>query len=197
MMKKFSFIIVAMLLAVSVAWGEDYPNPTMEQVAFAPENWEGITVFFDGGIFYTSIAKDEKFGDIRYSTTVLSKDSSVYTGGFSLSRITFYMTSGLATNIVNAGLPSHNDANLLCIIEKEVIEEYGKEVTYWLVKIIKIELLDKDDNITKTLIDDGATPTNPIEEAVKAERAKWDANGDNKIGLEEAIRALQTVIGIK
>jgi hypothetical protein len=30
-----------------------------------------------------------------------------------------------------------------------------------------------------------------IVDAVKAERDRWDANGDNKIGIEEAIRALQ------
>ena len=39
-----------------------------------------------------------------------------------------------------------------------------------------------------TLTDTGATPTNPLE--------KWDVGLDNKIGLPEAIRALQVVVGM-
>jgi hypothetical protein len=34
-------------------------------------------------------------------------------------------------------------------------------------------------------------------EAALQERARWDANGDNKIGLEEAIRALQIISGTR
>lgn len=191
---------MAILLIASLAYGEDYPNPTMEQVDFAPENWEGMTVFFDGGAFNTGFNDEDKFGDIKYGTNVWSKDGEIYmaTVFSSNNDITFYMTKGLATNIVNAELPKYNDgANFLCIIEKEVIEEYGKENTYWMSKIIKIELLDDDGNITDTFIDDGATPTNPIEEAVQAERAKWDVGLDGKIGLPEAIRALQVIAGIR
>ena len=36
-----------------------------------------------------------------------------------------------------------------------------------------------------------------LDAAVAAERQKWDANGDGKIGLEEAIRALQIVSGVR
>ncbi|MCK5737536.1 DUF1566 domain-containing protein [bacterium] len=35
-----------------------------------------------------------------------------------------------------------------------------------------------------------------LDAAILAERQKWDANGDGKIGLEEAIRALQVISGI-
>lgn len=35
------------------------------------------------------------------------------------------------------------------------------------------------------------------QEQMDAERARWDANGDNKIGLEEAINALQVISGVK
>jgi len=34
-----------------------------------------------------------------------------------------------------------------------------------------------------------------LDQAVATERAKWDANGDGRIGIEEAIRALQVVTG--
>jgi hypothetical protein len=33
--------------------------------------------------------------------------------------------------------------------------------------------------------------------AILEERSRWDANGDNKIGIEEAIRALQIISGIR
>jgi len=36
-----------------------------------------------------------------------------------------------------------------------------------------------------------------VDAAVAAERLKWDANDDGKIGLAEAIRALQVVAGMK
>ncbi len=36
-----------------------------------------------------------------------------------------------------------------------------------------------------------------LNEAVEAERKKWDMKNDNKIGLEEAIRALQVVSGCR
>lgn len=45
------------------------------------------------------------------------------------------------------------------------------------------------------------TLTGPTDEgcenSVAAERRRWDANNDNRIGLEEAIRALQVVSGIR
>jgi hypothetical protein len=36
-----------------------------------------------------------------------------------------------------------------------------------------------------------------IADAVKAEQLKWDANGDNKIGLEDIIYMLQVIAGIR
>jgi len=53
-------------LVGSLAWGEDYRNQTIEQIALAPENREGITVFFDGAGFETKLNKEDKFGDVKY-----------------------------------------------------------------------------------------------------------------------------------
>lgn len=36
-----------------------------------------------------------------------------------------------------------------------------------------------------------------IADAVKAEQLKWDANGDGKIGLEDIIRMLQVIVGLR
>jgi len=36
-----------------------------------------------------------------------------------------------------------------------------------------------------------------LDQAVKAEQLKWDANGDGKIGLEDIIRMLQVLVGLK
>jgi hypothetical protein len=36
-----------------------------------------------------------------------------------------------------------------------------------------------------------------VDTAVASERLKWDAGDDQKIGLEEAIRALQIVSGVR
>jgi len=42
----------------------------------------------------------------------------------------------------------------------------------------------------------GGCTQSQLDQAAYAERLKWDANGDGKIGLEEAIRALQIISGI-
>jgi len=36
-----------------------------------------------------------------------------------------------------------------------------------------------------------------VQSAILQERARWDVRGDNKIGMEEAIRALQIISGIR
>ena len=36
-----------------------------------------------------------------------------------------------------------------------------------------------------------------MNQAVRSEREKWDVNGDGKIGLDEAIRALQVTSGVR
>lgn len=36
-----------------------------------------------------------------------------------------------------------------------------------------------------------------LDQAILRERSRWDANGDNKIGLPEAIRALQIISGMR
>lgn len=195
-MKKL--IVLLAFLSSGLAWGQDYPHYTIEQVDFAPQNYLGLTVFFSDDSFYSSLYKATKFGDTRYGVAVDSIGGSLYFSTFSNDHITFYAATGLAGNIINLQLPSgFYDSNLVCIIEKAVITEYSGVNTYWLCKIIRIEMLDSSGNITRTLIDEAAPTANPLEEAVKAERARWDANGDNKIGIEEAIRALQIVSGTR
>jgi len=36
-----------------------------------------------------------------------------------------------------------------------------------------------------------------LDQAVKTEQLKWDANGDGKMGLEDVIRILQVLAGIR
>jgi len=54
---------------------------------------------------------------------------------------------------------------------------------------------------TKVLVATGASAgiytQEQLNQAVATERAKWDASGDGKIGLEEAIRALQVTSGMR
>lgn len=59
-------------------------------------------------------------------------------------------------------------------------------------------------DVTLTVTDNfGATGSDTMllgaagSSAILDERSRWDANGDNKIGLEEAIRALQIVSGLR
>lgn len=59
-------------------------------------------------------------------------------------------------------------------------------------------------DVTLTVADNfGATGSDTMllgaagSSAILDERSRWDANGDNKIGLEEAIRALQIVSGLR
>jgi len=200
---KRVILCVSILLIGSLAWGQDYPNPTMEQVNFSPENYEGSTVFFDGATFQPDFKKRSEFNDIIYTFYVKSKNGDSYIelhyGHKNSGQINFYVTEGFAGELINAQIePGNHNANLLCVVEKQnaIIWPY-EEQTYWFCKVVRIELLDSEGNITKTYIETGESLPSPCEEAVKAERAKWDANGDNKIGLEEAIRALQVVSEIK
>ncbi len=172
---------------------EGYPNPTMEQVDLLPDNFEGLTVFFDDTGFYSGITKDTSFDNVIYITNGRSKDGTYYSGYLDEDEINFYVSEEFATDIIYADLgKEYHDANMFCTIEKKTASD---EKTYLMAKIIKVELRGSEGNITKTLEETGTTPLNPIEEAVAVERTKWDVNLDNKIGLPEAIRALQIVAG--
>ncbi|MGE0084116.1 MAG: hypothetical protein AB7S75_06810 [Desulfococcaceae bacterium] len=200
---KRLILCVSILLIGGLAWGQDYPNPTMEQVNFSPENYEGTTVYFDGATFQPDFRKVDEFNPVIYTFYVKSKNGDYYIelhyGHSNSGEINFYVTKGFAGELINAQIePGNHKANLLCTVEKQnaTIWPY-EEQTYWLCKVIKIELLDSEGNITKTYVETGQPLPSPCEEAVKTERARWDVNGDDKIGLEEAIRALQVVSGIR
>lgn len=203
----FLMLLALVFSYVNLVDAEDYPTPTIEQVDFSPASYLGVTVLFEYAYFDPDVTK---FNNITgYGLDVKSKSGEYY---FAYSnpldyRINFYVSDGLALNIVNRGLSSgYYKCNLLCIVErKEILDSYPYN-TCWFCKIIKIDIWGQyvDDDwmikweIMDTLTDDGAQPPpNPIDVAIATERARWDANGDNKIGLEEVIRALQIVSGMR
>ncbi len=138
-----------------------------------------------------------------YTFFVTSKNGDYYIGVHYSSvkdkeGLNFYVSEQFAGELINTQLQGQYKANLLCTLEK-LMGEYIDDEYYpcWMCKTIQIERIDKDGNITETYIETGSQPTNPIEEAIQSERAKWDINMDNKIGLEEAIRALQVVSDLR
>jgi len=199
-MKKIAIIFLVIFYFPGFAWGQDYLHYTIEQVSFTPESYLGLTVFFDGAQFQPSLYKETKFGDVKYGIDVQSKGGFYYFDGFYYMNITFYVAPGFAAQIVNLQISSgYHKANLTCTIEKTTALYYdGTTKPYWLAKVLKIEMFDYAGNAANVMVDETAPqPIDPVGDAIKAERARWDANGDNKIGIEEAIRALQIVSGMR
>ena len=198
---KYAIIFTILLLFAfpASAFSQDYPRYTIEQVDFAPDLYRGMTIYFDGVKFDPALAKQTILGDDRYGLWITSKNGALYGKYISTDDITFYAAAGLAANIVNSQFAAGDyKSNIVASIEKATAPDYyGVIKTYWLAKIIRIEMLDSTGSITRVMIDEAAPTTNPINDAVLAERARWDANGDNRIGIEEAIRALQTISGIR
>ncbi len=200
---KRLLVCLSVILIANMGWADDeYPNPTMEQVNFSPENYEGATVFFDGATFQPDFSKKDDFDNIIYTFYVKSKNGDIYIevhyAHKNSGEINFYVNETFAGELINAQFePGNHKANLLCVVEKQNAEIWPyEEQTYWLCKVIKIELLDSEGNITETYVETGASLPSPCEEAVKAERERWDVGNDNKIGLPEAIKALQITSGI-
>ncbi|MCP4109210.1 MAG: hypothetical protein GY749_27410 [Desulfobacteraceae bacterium] len=169
---------------------EGYPNPTVEQVNILPDNFDGLTVYFDSAEFYSNIKKDISFDNVIHITAGRSKDGTYYSSSLKEDEINFYVSEAFATDIIFADLGGDSyDANLFCTIEKKTASDGEKH--YWMAKIIKVEIRGTEGQITQTLQETGTLPPSPV----AAERAKWDINMDNRIGLEEAIRALQITAG--
>ena len=200
-MKKIVIFFLFAFLSSGLAWGQEYPRYTIEKVNFAPELYFGLIVQFDETTLYPySLTKDPRFSNPHYGLRIYSKGlGSLYLEDFEDDDITFYAGYDLASNIVNEQFVEHYfKANLLCAIEKATVTYTdGTVKTLWMSKIIKISVIDNSGNVIRILTDQSTPLTNPIADAVTAERARWDANGDNKIGLEEAIRALQIVSGVR
>ncbi|MFA6998890.1 MAG: hypothetical protein WC198_07005 [Victivallaceae bacterium] len=57
-------------------------------------------------------------------------------------------------------------------------------------EILRIEIRGEEGEISSVLEETGILPPNPMAAAVAGERSRWDADGDGRIGLQEAIRAL-------
>jgi hypothetical protein len=198
-MKKIVVFFLFVFWASSLAWGQDYPVYTAEQVAFDPESYLGMTVYFEYVTLFPALSKSTTFGDEKYRVSVNGRYGGSYGSWGWDDEITFYLGRGIAGKIINAQLGDYYyKANFLCSIEKKSLLTSGATTIYWLARIAKIEILDSSKNIVASFTDDAEpAPANPIGDAVRAERARWDANGDNKIGLPEAIRALQIVSGMR
>ncbi len=171
---------------------EGYLNPTMEQVELLPENYEGLLLYFDKAYFNPEVADNKitSFDKIIYGVSASSKDGKYYRSYLVEDTLNFYVNENFATDMIYATLPDTSCyANFYCFVEKLTTSEGIK--TYWMCKIIKIEIRGDDGYITQTLEETGTPPPNPVGEAVKAERLKWDVDGDGKNGLPEAIRSLQ------
>jgi hypothetical protein len=200
-MKK-NIIIIFLFFCSGYIGAAEYPNVTMEQVNFSPATYEGMTLKFNNSWFNPSPAKETKFGEPIYGVMIKSPNGTYYSSLFYGDQITFYLSNSLAAVVVNAGLStsSYYSANITCTVEKIAYLPYTWSVpqVYWLCRIVKIETLSVAGNIRDTFADgDMELPKYYTQQEFNVERARWDANGDNKIGLEEAIRALQIVSGMR
>ena len=206
-MKKLIVLAVSFfvfLASGSGTWGDEFPHPTMEMVNFAPESYEGMTVVFDNARFKPDFRKwPSQFDDILHTFFVTSENGDYYKElhygvGIleSSDEINFYVTEAFAGELIFAQLDSgYHKANLTCVVERLMFEN---EYPGWMCRVIKIEELDNDGAVIGTYTETGQPlPDNPCEEGIKAERERWDAGNDNKIGLPEAINALQIASGIK
>ncbi|MCP4104339.1 MAG: hypothetical protein GY749_02205 [Desulfobacteraceae bacterium] len=196
-MKKVIVCIIVFMSAIT--WGQEYPNPTMEQVDINPEGYTGLTVKFMGAAFkpnptlFNAPDNFEDFDDKFYTYIIYSKGSVTFFVGPNPNtfKLSFYSSQILASALVNSGLDlkTKYNANIICQIEKTTGKSfvYKRDEPYYLCRIYKIEQLDDEGTIVATYEDEGELPLNPLE--------KWDIGLDGKIGLEEAIRALQITAG--
>jgi len=177
---------------------EGYPNPTIEQVELLPDNFDGLVVYFDKVRFFPNISEREitSFDNTIYGVSVSSKDGKYYSGSLDENDISFYVNEDFATDIIYADLGSDMlNANLFSTVETKTTSDGEK--SYWMCKITKIEIRGEEGGISQILEETGTLPPNPVEEAIAKERSVWDADGDGKIGLPEAIKALQVTAGIR
>jgi len=206
-MNKIFILLLSIFFAADLAWGQDYPTPKIEQVNINPDYYVGLIVRFNNveiqpnpGLFDAPSYLDGYTTKI-YDYWLWSENKVSLSSGPSMFSydLDVYTFQPLATAIVNAGLTldKYFKANITCKVEKATGKSfYARPESYYLCRILAIDITSATGNII-SLTDGAALPANPIQEAVNAERARWDANGDNKIGIEEAIRALQIVSGIR
>jgi len=196
--------LVSVFWMAGLVWGQDeFPKPTMEMVNFSPESYVGMTVVFENASFKPDFRKISEFENVLYTFYVKSKngDSYIEIHYHSLKdseEINFYVAEAFAGELINEQLePGYHKANLTCIIERLTGTAYDDQsYPCWMCKVIKIEELDDEGNIIATYTETGSPlPESVCEAGILSERERWDADGDNKIGLAEAIRALQIAAG--
>jgi hypothetical protein len=198
-MKKIILIALFCLVTAGLAWAQDYPTPLMEQVNINPKVYVGLTVkFMEGELEPNPYSFDGYKTYFNYSERIFfyyvySKDrNSFYVPYPSDYEIAFYTSQSLASIIVGSGLDINTmyKFNLICQVEMIIgLNYYSREEPYYLCRILGLELLDTLGNVVATYYDNGTLPVSPLE--------KWDIGLDGKIGLPEAIRALQVVAGIR
>lgn len=155
---------------------DEYLNPTMEQVNFSPEKYEGVTVLFDRALFTPDFDKKTNFEKTIYTFFVHSKNGNAYfifhyanKNDYSLN---FYVTQAFAGELIDTITePGRYKANLLCVIEKKYATVWPyEEDYYWMCKVLEIQLLDSNGNITQTLIESGTTSPVPCESSFQLGR---------------------------
>jgi len=204
-MNKIIILYLSIVFAVGMAWGQDYQTPKIEQVNVNPDYYVGQTVRFNSlkirpnpGLFNAPSYLDGYANKI-YGYNVWS-EVSIYGGpNMFADYLAVYTLQPLAIAIVNSGLAldQYFKANIICTVEKAAGKSsYVRSDPYYLCQILSVDITNETGMII-SLNNGMPLPADPIQNAIKVERARWDANGDNKIGIAEAIRALQTVSGVR
>ncbi|MFZ4439553.1 MAG: hypothetical protein ACOYOS_14080 [Syntrophales bacterium] len=204
-MKKI--IVLLVFLFSCPAWGQVYPTIKIEQVNINPAYYVGLIVRFNNveiqpnpGLFDAPKYLDSYVNKI-YDYWLWSENKVSLSAGPNMYGygVEVYTLQPLAAAIVNAdlALDKYFKANITCQVEKAVGKSsYARPEPYYLCRTLAIDITGATGNII-SLTDGVALPADPIQTAILNERARWDADGDNKIGIAEAIRALQITSGAR
>lgn len=162
---------------------------TFEQVDIMPSQFDGQSVVIGEGLqVHPNIEKLARdFEDGTHGVRVYS--DKLYSGVLQDDYLNILAGPNLSYTIINS-LSDKDDYFDAKITGNVAQITTIRDATYWTITLTKIELLDENGDSTEDLTDAEITP---IENPVLTERARWDANGDNRIGIEEAIHALQIV----
>lgn len=206
-MKKIIIISLYIICAAALGHGQDYQTPKIEQVNINPDYYVGMVVqfknveikpnpeLFDAPSYFDAYI-NKIYGYWLWSENKITLFIGPNMFIYDLSVYTF---QPLAAAIVNSGLAldEYFKANITCKVEKAAGKSsYARAEPYYLCRMLNIDITSATGDLI-SLNDGAALPTDPVQTAIVNERSRWDANGDNKIGIEEAIRALQVVSGMR
>jgi hypothetical protein len=187
---RLRYVILMVMIFSPVLAHEDAEIYTFEQVDIMPSQFEGQSVVISGGLqVHPNIEKlSRDFEDGTHGVRVYS--DKLYSGVLQDDYLNILAGPNLSYTIINS-LSDYDDYFDARITGNVAQITTLRGDTYWTFYITKIEMLDADGEPTEELTDAEITP---IENPVLAERERWDAGNDNRIGLEEAVRALQIIV---